>query len=62
MDKKREVDYYRILEDLPLNDNVELILVDFEGAMLKALKAILNDLGLDTLVSLIIDILFYFYR
>jgi len=42
MSKKRQVDYSRVLEFLPLSDRVRVILTDFEGAALKALREILQ--------------------
>uniref|UniRef100_A0A914DZ39 MULE transposase domain-containing protein n=1 Tax=Acrobeloides nanus TaxID=290746 RepID=A0A914DZ39_9BILA len=46
--KKRVDDYLRIIEELPLSNDVEIVLIDFEKALIKAWKSAFVDMQLST--------------
>jgi hypothetical protein len=53
MSKKRRVDdYLRIIEELPLSNDVEIVIIDFEKALKKAWESAFVDMQLSTKVFL----------
>lgn len=48
---KKMKDYLRVLEFLPLTNRVKVIITDFEGAALKALRKVIHDNGYKLRVS-----------
>lgn len=53
MTKRRTEDYTRVLESLPLSNDIEYIQVDFEMAQLNAIKEVLLDMQLNVNVHLV---------
>src|SRR5690349_20363305 len=68
MSKKKARDYSKILDALPLTDCVQIILTDFEGASLKALKRKILELNLTTKVfdadfnTLVLRFIYFYFH